>query len=54
MDFMCPLYCEGSRRGILKTSGHSSNYCFNINLSSKLIPEHWIKRGVALLLQTNS
>ena len=54
MDYMCPLYVEGARKGILKTSGHSSNYCFDINLPSLKRPEHWVKRGVALLLQTSS
>ena len=53
-DYLCPLYIEGARRGILKTSGHSSNYCFDVNLPSEKEPTHWIRRGAALLLQTDT
>ena len=43
-DYMCPLYVHGARRD-------RHVYCYNINLASNVSPNHWVKRGAALLLQ---
>ena len=49
--YFCPLYKVLSRAGTLSTTGHSTNYIFTVNLPSLIEPNHWIKRGVALLNQ---
>ena len=40
-----------SNRGILATTGHSSNFVCFINMPSPLCEDHWVERGVAMLTQ---
>lgn len=51
--YRCPLYKTLRRAGTLSTTGHSTNYVLTAEIPSVEDPQHWIKRGVAMLTTLN-
>jgi len=55
--YNCPIYKTSERKGVLSTSGHSSNFIMYLSIPHSCVPPHserfWTKRGVALISQTD-
>lgn len=53
--YSAPVYKEALRRGVLSTSGHSSNFIqwFFLPIAEDTNEQLWTKRGVALITMTN-
>jgi dynein heavy chain len=48
--YNCPVYKTTERRGVLATTGHSSNFIMFVRVPTNKSAAHWTMRGTAIIL----
>ena len=49
--YVCPVYKTSERRGMLSTTGHSTNFVMMIRVPSNRSQDYWVLQGIAMLTQ---
>lgn len=50
-EYTCPVYKTMERKGVLSSTGHSTNFILHIDVFTDADPRIWTKRGVAMICQ---
>ena len=48
-DYCCPVYKTAERKGVLSTTGMSTNFVVAVELPTEIDPDVWVMYGVAAL-----
>merc|ERR1712178_585645 len=49
-NYECPIYKTSERKGVLMTTGHSTNFVLLMKIPCVQDPSHWIIRGTAIIM----
>lgn len=48
--YECPIYKTSLRKGVLMTTGHSTNFVLLMKIPCVQSPSHWVIRGTAIIM----